>query len=185
MCGNQGQNRPVQQPASSPAQTKGEQGSFQVWRINKARLSPLGTWKSEMGTYVDGGAAATIVCSSHWFSFNRNKVVAVGWYNQGARFLDVSNPRVIRQVGYFMGPSSTASGVYFAPGRPDIAYSVDYTRGLDILKIDNGGSRARTQVAPVRAEWFAGYRGVTFSSGLERDPVWGFACARPAVFPGS
>jgi hypothetical protein len=184
MCGKDG--LPAAEP---PGETEtppglaplGEQGSFQVWKINRSRLSPVGTWRSEIGRYLDGGAAVTIVCSSHWFSFNRNKVVAVGWYNQGVRFLDVSNPRAIRQVGYWMGPYATASAGLFAPGRPDIAYVPDYTRGLDVLKIDGGGLHARTQVAPVRAEWFAGYAGVQFAPTVRRDPVWGWACVRPVV----
>lgn len=176
-CGHQ-----MQEPVFK---TAGEQGSFQVWKINRSRLTPLGTWRSELGKYLDGGAAVTIVCSSHWFSSNRNKVVAVGWYNQGVRFLDVSNPRAIRQVGYWMGPHTTASAGLFAPSRPDIVYVPDYTRGLDVLKIDNGGYRARTTAAPVRAEWFTNYPGVRFEPVLRRHPVWGWSCARPVNSPDS
>ncbi|MCA1834572.1 MAG: LVIVD repeat-containing protein [Actinomycetota bacterium] len=160
---------------------KGEQGSFQAWHIAAPKLTPLGTWQTELGDYLDGGAAVTIVCSSHWFSFNRSKVVAVGWYNQGLRFLDVSNPRHIRQVGYWMGPMTTASAGLFVPGRGDIAYSVDYTRGLDVLKIADGGRNAITVRAPVRAEWFTDYAGVRFAQALRPDDAFGWACARPAA----
>jgi len=161
---------------------QGEQGSFQAWHIDGSHLTPLGTWKTELGSYLDGGAAVTITCSSHWFTFNRYNIVAVGWYNQGVRFLDVSNPRRIREVGYWMGPMTMASAGLFVPFRPDIAYVPDYVRGLDIIRIDNAGQHAPTVRAPVRAEWFKGYRGVGFVPPARPDDTFGWACARPTGF---
>ena len=57
------------------------------------------------------------------------------------RFLDVSNPKSISQIGYAMMPGASTSAAYFVPWRPDIVYSADYGRGLDVFKIDDGFKR--------------------------------------------
>lgn len=161
---------------------KDEDGRFQVWKVDvKAkRLRVQDTWDSEV---VSGtlpavlDSTAGIGCSSHWFDFNSNKVVADGWYEQGLRFLDISNQRKIRQVGYWMGPGAAASQAQFVPGRPDLVYVADYSRGLDVIRIDNGGRSAPTVTAPVRREWFR-TPGVNFVPLLRPDDNFGWACAR-------
>lgn len=160
--------------------TSGEQGGFQTWKIP---ASPAGTltfrdqWITELGVYLDGGAPATVTCSSHWFTFNEHKVVAVGWYDQGVRFLNVSDPDNIVQVGYWIRPSEGlgSSAGLFHPLRDDIVYVPDYERGLDILKIENGGAGAGEVVAPIRQEWIT--PGITFAG--RPHPVYGFACLLP------
>lgn len=160
-------------------ETGKEQGEFQTWKIPSTQtgnLSKLDGWITELGSVTEGTALFIEFCSSHWFTFNAGKVVAVGWYNQGVRFLDVSNPADIRQVGYFIGPGSMASQAMFVPGRSDLVYVADYVRGIDILRITGGGAGAATVRAPIRAEWITPH--VTFPSGYGPDPAFGFACAR-------
>lgn len=160
----------------------GQQGGFQTWAIpatSTGNLTFRDQWITELGYYVNGGATATVTCSSHWFTFNDKKVVAVGWYDQGVRFLDVTNPSDIRQVGYWMRPSEGlgASAGLFHPQRNDIVYVPEYERGLDILQIDAGGAGAATVRAPIRREWIT--PGATFS--FAPDPVYGYACLRPKL----
>ena len=57
-------------------------------------------------------------CSSHWFEVSEG-LVAVGWYEQGTRFLDVHNPRDIRQVGFYLPANGSTWGAYWSPDRPD------------------------------------------------------------------
>lgn len=160
----------------------GQQGGFQTWEIPATATGSMtfrDQWITELGYYVNGGATATVTCSSHWFTFNDVKVVAVGWYDQGVRFLNVSNPNDIRQVGYWMRPSEGmgASAGLFHPDRNDIVYVPDYERGLDILQIDGGGAGAATVQAPIRKEWIT----PGFSFKAVPHPVYGFACRRPTV----
>ncbi|MGH2829281.1 MAG: hypothetical protein ACRDJM_02245, partial [Actinomycetota bacterium] len=121
-------------------------------------------------------APAATACSSHWFDLNDNKVVAVAWYQQGIRFLDVSNPRDIRQVGYYIAPWEYAgfgvSQALFAPGRDDIVYGMSLTSGLVVLKIAQGGAGAPTIQAPPRSV----PDGIDFGS-LRPHPLFGYACA--------
>lgn len=161
-------------------ETGTEQGGFQTWRIPQLGTGNLifqDQWITELGTYIDGGAAATVTCSSHWFTFNRSKIVAVGWYDQGVRFLDVSDPSNIVQKGYWIRPSEGlgASAGLFHPQRDDIVYVPDYERGLDILAIANGGAGAPTVTAPIRGEWIT--PGVTFPA--RPHPQFGYACLLP------
>ena len=48
-------------------------------------------------------------------------MLAQGWYDQGVRFLDISNPRDIQQVGYY-ATTGTFWAAYFAPSDPSIVY---------------------------------------------------------------
>ena len=59
-------------------------------------IMPLDTWQTELNGIFAGGAEdskapVTANCSSHWFDA-QDGVAAVGWYEQGVRFLDVRNP---------------------------------------------------------------------------------------------
>lgn len=144
-------------------------GRFETWRIDlKAkRLVPIAVYSQQV--------PGVQTCSSHWFDVNPSKVVADAWYEGGVRFLDVSNPKKIRQVGYLRTSDGSASQAQFVPGRPDLVYVADYLRGLDVVKIDNGGSRAKTvseievpakRTAPIR---------------FEKSADYGYACPVPLV----
>jgi hypothetical protein len=83
-------------------------------------------------------------CSAHWFTVNGN-IVAIGFYQQGVRFLDISDPANIQQVGHFRVPPKAAtadspainandsSAAYWHNG---YVYVPDYGRGVDILKFN-------------------------------------------------
>ena len=75
------------------------QGKFETWdlsRLSKGAITPQDTWETELnGMFtsgaVDSKAPVTVNCSSHWFDA-KDGVAAVGWYEQGVRFLDYRNP---------------------------------------------------------------------------------------------
>jgi hypothetical protein len=117
-------------------------GSFQTWgsrkRISTAKepveLEVLDSWTTEL---LADTAQPAAVCSAHYFDLQTN-VIAQGWYEQGIRLLDVSNPTNIRQVGYFIQPGALAWAAYFPPtdrsGR--IVYALDASHGIDVLEYD-------------------------------------------------
>jgi hypothetical protein len=122
-------------------------GSFQTWRLpmrNKkptgGRLTPIDKWQTELLSESPTPTAenpAAAMCSAHYFDLRAN-MVAQGWYEQGTRFLDVSNPEKIRQIGYYFHTDSMTWASYFAPtdrGR-DTVYVLDATSGIEILHID-------------------------------------------------
>ena len=133
------------------------QGSLQTWQITDERNSD-GTQQAEAAGPVDhraerardAGAAARrppANCSAHWFDEDGG-LVAQGWYDQGVRFLDISNPGQIRQVGYYATGGSFWAA-YFAPSDPkrEIVYALDTAGGIDVLHIDRGAGASTRQGA--------------------------------------
>jgi hypothetical protein len=165
------------------------QGKFETWdlsRLNKGAITPQGTWETELngmftGGAVDSKAPVTVNCSSHWFDA-KNGVAAVGWYEQGVRFLDYRSPTQITQVGYYIPAAGSTWAAYWSPTDPngEVAYTADAYRGVDVLKIKDGGLTGKKVKAPVRSEWFGSPTadGATF----QPHPVYGFVC--PLLKPG-
>lgn len=90
-------------------------------------------------------------CSAHWFTVKGN-IVALANYEQGTRFVDVSDPTHPVQVGWYRVPardatatqpeiiSSDTSAAYW---HGKYVYSSDYQRGIDILELDQSADRGK------------------------------------------
>jgi hypothetical protein len=164
------------------------QGKFETWdltRLGQGSITPQDTWETELnGMFtsgaVDSKAPVTVNCSSHWFDA-KNGIAAVGWYEQGVRFLDYRNPGDIAQVGYYIPAAGSTWAAYWSPTDPtgEVVYTADAYRGIDVLRIQGGGRTGGKVRAPVRNEWFGRSTDVRFQSG----PTFGFVCPvlRPAV----
>src|SRR3954452_12420377 len=139
------------------------QGKFETWDLsdlNKGVIAPQGTWETELngmftGGAVDSKAPVTVNCSSHWFDA-KDGIAAVGWYEQGVRFLDYRTPTAITQVGYYIPANGSTWAAYWSPTDPngEIVYTADAYRGVDVLRIDGAGRTGKKVKAPVRNEWF-------------------------------
>ena len=137
------------------------QGKFETWdlsRLSRGAITPQGTWETELnGMFtngaVDSKAPVTVNCSSHWFDA-KGGIAAVGWYEQGVRFLDYRNPSEITQVGYYIPANGSTWASYWSPTDPngEIVYTADAFRGVDVIKIDRGGLTGKKVKAPVRDE---------------------------------
>jgi hypothetical protein len=89
------------------------------------------------GTYVDGRPAANQGgCSSHWLElhpdFHNGGLVAHSRFEHGVRIMDISSEGKIKEVGYFMPWAGMSGAAYWVTDR--VIYSLDYNRGLDIIK---------------------------------------------------
>jgi hypothetical protein len=150
------------------------QGKFETWSIamRPGGLTPLDTWMTEMNS-SDSKAAATVNCSSHWFEVSKD-LVAVGWYEQGTRFLDVHDPRNIRQVGFYLPANGSTWAAYWSPTDPSrsIVYTADAYLGVDVLRIDRKAdlSTMPALTAPIPASWFSSVPAYVPSD------TWLFAC---------
>ena len=163
------------------------QGKFETWRIGSApgRMRPIDTWQTELNGFLAGGGAedskapVTANCSSHWFD-HRNGVAAVGWYEQGVRFLDARRPNDIRQIGYYLPVDGSTWAAYWAPGASNIVYTADVTRGIDVLRIGNATDPAAPAVtAPILDEWFGPEGTASGVPGFVPDSAFGWSCALP------
>jgi hypothetical protein len=159
------------------------QGKFETWdvsRLSSGAITPQGTWETELngmftGGAVDSKAPVTVNCSSHWFDA-KGGVAAVGWYEQGVRFLDYRSPTQITQVGYYIPAAGSTWAAYWSPTDPkgEVVYTADAYRGVDVLKINDGGLTGKKVKAPVRNEWFGSP--TADSASFQPHPVYGFMC---------
>jgi hypothetical protein len=159
------------------------QGKFETWDtsgLGKGSVRPMDTWETELngmftGGAVDSKAPVTVNCSSHWFDA-RSGIAAVGWYEQGVRFLDYRTPTDIKQVGYYIPANGSTWAAYWSPTDPtgQIVYTADAYRGVDVLRIDGGGQTGKKVAAPVPGSWFGSptLDAATFQPG----PTFGFVC---------
>ena len=163
------------------------QGKFETWDISGLKsgaITPVDTWETELngmftGGAVDSKAPVTVNCSSHWFDA-QSGIAAVGWYEQGVRFLDYRTPSDIQQVGYYIPANGSTWAAYWSPTDPngEIVYTADAYRGVDVVKIDGGGTTGKKVKAPVRSEWFGTQASSTssFSDSFQSHPTFGFIC---------
>jgi len=163
------------------------QGKFETWdtsNMKSGAITPQDTWETELnGMFtsgaVDSKAPVTVNCSSHWFDA-KSGVAAVGWYEQGVRFLDYRTPTDIKQVGYYIPANGSTWAAYWSPTDPkgEVVYTADAYRGVDVLKIDSGGTTGKKVSAPVRSEWIGGgvADNTSFSASFESHPTFGFVC---------
>ena len=98
-----------------------------------AQVPPAGN-----GVYADGKpVAGALGCSVHWFqehpTFQDGGLVAISEYEDGVRFLQIGSDGSITEQGYFLSLGSSSSSPKWA-GKDDVLYSIDYARGIDILR---------------------------------------------------
>src|SRR4051812_28198544 len=121
------------------------QSTFDVYNANQVvngESKDFGKPTDELaptnGTYTDGHApAGELGCSTHWFmehpTFHNGGLVALSQYENGVRFLQVTPAGKIKEVGYFVATGSSSSSPKWAPDGRTV-YSMDYHRGIDILR---------------------------------------------------
>ena len=121
---------------NGPILTYGTSG----WERTKS-FTLLDQFRVQNGTYADGSPIANgLGCSAHWFTehgtFNNGGLVAVGYYEHGTRFLNISETGKIKEVGFFLPYGGSTSAAYWVSNAPGerLVYSVDYARGIDILR---------------------------------------------------
>lgn len=90
------------------------------------------------GLPTDGNAAANLYCT-HWFDvrpgYRNGGIVAMGWYEHGTRFFEVSSKGKIEEIGWFVPFAGSTSAAYWVD--KNIVYAVDYNRGIDILRFND------------------------------------------------
>ena len=122
-------------------------GSYggQGWRSTPSspfRLQTVGTWKPA----GQPGSSTSSDCSAHYFQM-QDGIVAYSFYSQGVRFLDVSEPTSIKQVGYFRPANGTSWAPYFHKG---LVYTAD-RNGVYVLRPTVEAGQLQQAVAEPRA----------------------------------
>src|SRR3954447_23014985 len=113
--------------------------AFQTWDASAWRttgkLTPLDQFRIPYGLAIDGSMPQSSYCV-HWFrphpTYRNGGLIAISWYEQGTRFLQVGPDGSVTQVGWLLPAGATASGAYWITDR--IVYVADYNRGLDVIR---------------------------------------------------
>jgi LVIVD repeat len=117
-------------------------GPFMTWKKKgKNTYTMVDEYQATNGTYQDGNpAVAGFGCSAHWFdphpAFKNGGLVALGYYEHGTKILNVDSKGKIKELGWFQPYGGATSAAYWVSTdkQKRIIYSVDYQRGLDILR---------------------------------------------------
>lgn len=116
-------------------------GAFMTWDASRWRKTRTFTVIDEFrvgnGTLVDGNPPAGLWgCTNMWFqqhpSFRNGGLVASGFFEHGARFLQIDRNGKISEVGYFTPLGGSTIATYWISD--EIVYAVDLHRGFDILR---------------------------------------------------
>lgn len=114
-------------------------GAFMTWDTKgweqTGTFKLTDTYRVSNGLYTDGDSPANLYCT-HWFEthpkYRNGGLVAMAWYEHGTRLFDISSNGKITEAGYFIPYGGSTSAAYWA--NDEILYSVDYNRGLDVLR---------------------------------------------------
>jgi hypothetical protein len=139
----QGRDRFIMSSFETNATPRCEAGSgeFKTWDASRwretGRFTEIDSFSQSNGTVGDGRPPANVLgCSPHWFeprpNFRNRGIVALAAYDNGTRFLRIDRSGKISEVGHFLGSGSEASAAYWITR--DIVYTVDYARGIDIVR---------------------------------------------------
>ena len=132
------------------------------------RMRQLSTWTPEKQAGSNG-------CdSAHYFTDRGDELLAGAYYTQGTRFLDVSDPRHPRQIGYFRPNDANTWAAYWHNGYVFIA---DFGRGIDIVKLAGAASRHASAAPTLTAPALPAGRAV--SAVMHKDKLWSWMCANP------
>lgn len=134
-------------------------GGLSSWSMRDfdkgAPLEQREVFRPVNGDITKGDPAANALgCSGHWFTV-RDNMIAASWYEHGVRFIDVTSEGKFTQRGFFQ-PVVTEAGAALWVADEDGAeyvYSIDYARGIDILRFDRDGETPSQQ--EFDASWLA------------------------------
>jgi hypothetical protein len=120
-----------------------DRGAIMTWDASNWKktgsFQMIDEYYAKNGTYTDGNPPANPGiggCSSHWLeaapTFKNGGIFAAAFFGHGTRFFRVSNKGQISEAGYFIPIAGEAGAIYWA--NKEILYSLDYHRGIDILR---------------------------------------------------
>jgi hypothetical protein len=120
-------------------------------------------------------AVNAIGCSGHWFDVRADDtnvddiIVAAGWYEHGTRVIRVNGANgEFEQLGFYQPVVGSASAAHWVVDERfgTYIYTVDYVRGVDILKYNPEAPIESTETFD--ASWFAADDAMTQYSSTKR-----------------
>jgi hypothetical protein len=128
-------------------------GGLSTWSMTNfdsgQPMQQLDNFQPKNGMETEGDPPFNLAgCSGHWFT-EQDGLVTAAWFEHGVRFFDIDEANGdISQVGFFQPVFTAVSAAHWttdAEGN-EFVYSVDYVRGIDVLRFD------RSAPTPTRRE---------------------------------
>lgn len=120
--------------------------AFVTWDASRWKrtrtFSVADFYRLDDGTLADGSPPFSVVgCSTHVFDahpgFRDGGLVALAHYEHGTRILDIGRDGSIEEAAWFLPAGGSTSASYWMSD--EIVYSIDFHRGLDILRYTGDG----------------------------------------------
>jgi hypothetical protein len=117
-------------------------GALYAYEVTGTPVTPVpvlvGTFEPVVVGSAQGGVGP---CTSHVFEISPDsKTIVISWYTAGTRLLDVSNPSMITELGWFMPEDGNSWSSKFHPRMDETwVFSNDVNHGFDVYKIGDGG----------------------------------------------
>ncbi|TWP45461.1 hypothetical protein FKR81_39240 [Lentzea tibetensis] len=144
------------------------------WGENPKEMKTVGVWSpdDQEGTLP----GSDTFCSAHYFDV-RKRIVAYSWYEQGTRFLDISNPAKPIQIAYWRPDGAVSFAPYW---HGDSLFLADLSRGVEILTLTKDAHAAQESGTNVQLVTTPSKVKAGRSNGerlpLVPDPVYGRGC---------
>ncbi|MGH2809096.1 MAG: LVIVD repeat-containing protein [Actinomycetota bacterium] len=131
------------QGGSNIAQAQCNDGTRNFWTFDASRWESDGALVLRDEFVVGNGSPSDgryplSTCSTHWFDvhpgFRDGGLVTLAYYDNGTRFLKVTESGRIKEVGWFLPYAGVTSSPYWVTD--ELVYAIDYSRGLDILRFN-------------------------------------------------
>lgn len=152
----------------------------QAWRT-PAEIEQLGAYElEEIGRWSvadkEGTNNPDSTCSAHYFNM-QDGIVAGGWYGQGFRFLDVTDPTDPMQIAYYRPDGGSGWSTHWIG---EVIYANDRSLGLHIVTLDgDAAAAAETRSEVLAPQMTAAQVAASQEQELVADPVFGWSCALP------
>ncbi len=106
-----------------------------------APMEKLHEFRPTNGDWASSGdpGVNALGCSGHWFDIrDGDNLIAASWYEHGVKVIEVLPDYSMRQIGFFQPVATEAGASYWVTDDDgtEYIYSVDYARGIDIVRFD-------------------------------------------------
>ena len=151
-------------------------GPFTTWSAVNATvgrsMTVVDVLRPVSGNFANGNPMVnSLGCSGHWFTSRtegNDQLVAGAWYEHGTRVLRVDGATgTISQLGWWQPGVGSASAAYWVDD--EYIYTIDYGRGIDILRFNATDTDLIPTMAELDRSWMANLGAVNPLAAAERQ----------------
>jgi hypothetical protein len=117
-------------------------GALYAYEVTGTPVAPVATLVGLYEPVVPASAQGSVgACTSHVFDISDDsKKLVISWYTAGTRYLDISDPAAITELGWFIPADGDSWSSKFHPRLQDTwLFANDINHGFDVYKIGAGG----------------------------------------------